>query len=388
MKLLQTILLPTDFGKGFQYALDTAIALAKAFESEIVLLHTIPDSMMTFFRDVGDTSDIDKRLTEVARQIESRGIKMPRTKIEHGAPAETICREASRIGANLIVLGCHMKRSGNEGRLGVTGERVLQRATTPVWVAKPGSNPIPSRILCPTDFSRASKRALRNALVLCRKLNASLTVLNVEEPVGGIYAASGSSAGSKAGAGAAGRPSEFDRFLDGFDFQGVEWDKELREGTPHRVIVEEVDAQQADLVAMGTVGKTGVERVVMGSVTQKVLRRLPCPVLTMKDEDVIRLCLDKAISSLDEHLKRGQQLLADGLSTEAIREFDECLLAAPTYAVAWDGKAIAYERMGKKEEAESARAAAKRIRDTLWQRRVEAEVRGQHGLFGKQEKSF
>jgi universal stress protein E len=113
---------------------------------------------------------------------------------------------------------------------------------------------------------------------------------------------------------------------------------------------------------MGTVGKTGVERILLGSVTHKVLQELPCSVLTMKEEDVVRLRLESAISAIEEHFMRGQQLLESGLLAEAVREFDQCLLSSPTYAAAWKGKALAYERLGEKDQAEAARAAAKRIR--------------------------
>jgi nucleotide-binding universal stress UspA family protein len=388
MKLLETILLPTDFGKGFRPALDTAVALAKAFQSKLVLLHVIPESMIPFLSDDGEVADIETRLIELGKQIAEQGVEVAEIFVDKGVPAEVICREANSREVNLIVLGCRTRESGAEGRPGVTAERVLRRAVTPVWIARPGTAPTPNRILCPTDMSRSSRRALKNALILCRKLEASLVVLNVQEPIASMYKPLPDGSDEKDRARLEGQQSDFERFLGEFDFHGVEWSQKVRRGSPSKEIVAEAVEQKADLVAIGTVGKTGVERILIGSVTHRILEHLPCSILTTKEEDVIRLRMQSAFASIEEQLKRGHQLLDEGMSAEAIQAFDQCLLTNPTNAVAWDGKALAYERLGKDEEAEFARTTAKRIRDTLWQRRVEAEIRGQHGLLGKKGKSF
>ncbi|UCG87799.1 MAG: universal stress protein, partial [Gemmatimonadota bacterium] len=303
-----------------------------------------------------------------------------------GVPAEVICREAARRDANLIVIGCGQRESGGRCRPGVTAERTLRRAITPVWIARADAAPTPARILCPVDTSRASRRALKNALVLCRKFEATLTVLNVQESMLALHMPITGFSKERDRASLSQQQSEFDEFLAAFDLEGVDWTKKVRHGTTHKEIIAEALELGADLIVMGTVGKTGVERILVGSVTQKVLRELPCPVLTMKEEDVIRLRVESTVASIEEHFEQGQQLLDSGLLAEAIREFDQCLLSSPTYAVAWEGKALAYERLGQKDSAAAARVTAKHIRETLWQHSVEAEINGRSPLSGRETK--
>jgi nucleotide-binding universal stress UspA family protein len=388
MELLETILLTTDFGTGSAPAIDTSVVLAKTFQSKLVLLHVVSEPLLPLLSDDGDIADIEQRLHEVAKQIEAQGVGAPEIFLGKGIPAEVICQEAARRDANLIVIGCGARKSGGKCRPGVTAERVLRRAITPVWIARTDASPTPRRILCPTDTSRASRRALQNALVLCRRFNAKLTVLNVQEPLLPLHMPIVGVSAEKDQARLNRQQIEFDDFLAGCDFGGVDWTRKVRYGMTHKEIVAEAVELKADLLTMGTLGKTGVERILLGSVTHKILRELPCPVLTMKEADVVRLRLESAVTAIEEHFNQGQQLLERGMLAEAIREFDQCLLSGPTYAVAWEGKALAYERLGEEDKAEAARVAAKRIRETLWHRRVGGEIRGRHGLLEEERKSL
>jgi nucleotide-binding universal stress UspA family protein len=58
--------------------------------------------------------------------------------------------------------------------------------------------------------------------------------------------------------------------------------KSVRRGTPHRTVLEYVDDNDIDLVVMGTHGRTGLNRLLLGSVTEKVIRLSPVPVLTVR----------------------------------------------------------------------------------------------------------
>ena len=64
-------------------------------------------------------------------------------------------------------------------------------------------------------------------------------------------------------------------------------DFDVRAGHPARVIVEYAKEREADLIVMGTHGRTGLRRMLMGSVAEMVMRRARCPVLTVKDSTVV-----------------------------------------------------------------------------------------------------
>jgi nucleotide-binding universal stress UspA family protein len=142
------------------------------------------------------------------------------------------------------------------------------------------------RILCPVDFSDFSRRALDYAVSLARWYEARVTALHV-------YPIGVPSAAMAPGAPAVIEPivlSAVDRellekelaaFVEAEQASGVAVDAELVEGRVWREIVARADALEADLMVLGTHGRSGFDRIVLGSVTEKVLRSAPCPVLTV-----------------------------------------------------------------------------------------------------------
>jgi nucleotide-binding universal stress UspA family protein len=142
-------------------------------------------------------------------------------------------------------------------------------------------NPI-HHILVPTDFELASDTALDHAIALARAFDARVTVLYVHEPVTTVYG---------------GAP--FMPMVDGADRaataaraalaamqhrRAAEWKNvacEFRLGKPWREIVDFAAREQVDLIAMGTHGREGVSRAVLGSVAERVVRQSPVPVLTV-----------------------------------------------------------------------------------------------------------
>ena len=139
------------------------------------------------------------------------------------------------------------------------------------------------RILCPVDFSEFSGRALERAVRLGNWFEARVEALHVIPFV------------MPANAGLPYFPSpvvttparreqsaqELARFVEPFLSEGVPIETRVREGDPWRVIRDEAEALPADILVMGTHGLSGFEHLLLGSVTEKVLRRAPCPVLTV-----------------------------------------------------------------------------------------------------------
>jgi len=138
-------------------------------------------------------------------------------------------------------------------------------------------------ILCPTDFSVFSARALRHAIALARQLGARLKVVHVI-PRMTAYAYYPASLPATAE-----MRAEAEAQTRGFVEPAVEArvpvETEVREGEPWREILAVAEDMPAHLVVMGTHGRGGLERLLLGSVTEKLLRRLPCPILTVCHEE-------------------------------------------------------------------------------------------------------
>ena len=140
--------------------------------------------------------------------------------------------------------------------------------------------------------------------------------------------------------------SRFEGFLGEFDFHGIRWEKVVREGIPADSIIATASEFSADLVIMGSVGRTGLSRVLLGSVASKVAQELPCSMVMLKAEDAIRLKLDQDLSDLNTHYARGCELLENGFLNEAKRQFERCIRTSDMFAPAWESLAEACERQG------------------------------------------
>ncbi len=140
------------------------------------------------------------------------------------------------------------------------------------------------RILCAVDFSEHSRRALNHAVAIARWYEAKVTALYVFSTAPVAVAGPGPVALEPIVL----TDADHERLVDDVrDFAtvesapGVAIDAAAQQGFPATEIVEYARAMNADLLVLGTHGRSGVERLLLGSVAERVLRRAGCPVLTV-----------------------------------------------------------------------------------------------------------
>lgn len=134
------------------------------------------------------------------------------------------------------------------------------------------------RILCPVDFSECSLKAAEYAFVLAQRCRAMVEIVHVWQPGGkGVDFRGPMSA-------YVGEEAEVGRALERIRpaFSGVAFRHHLLVGNPADEIVQLALEHQIDLIVIGTHGRTGLSRWILGSVTETILRRSVCPVLTCK----------------------------------------------------------------------------------------------------------
>lgn len=138
------------------------------------------------------------------------------------------------------------------------------------------------QVLYPTDLSESSRPALAYAAAVSRRDGARLTVLHAAPPFEPLLVPSAEAGSARPVA----LPTIDDlrdavRTFAGDALAGLDVDVCVEAGDPSPVIVDHAVAKAADLLVMGTHGRSGFDRLLAGSVTEKVLRRAPCPVLTI-----------------------------------------------------------------------------------------------------------
>lgn len=223
------------------------------------------------------------------------------------------------------------------------------------------------RILCPTDFSAASSRAFEHARTVAAWYEAALTVLHVLSDT----MIPGSRQPSMA------NPMLLDPVLKQrlqADLAtwvaparqaGLHAAADLREGKPASEIVQVAGELPADLVVMGTHGRGGFRRLVLGSVAETVLKTAPCPVLTVPPHApdhpgprfLQRLLCATDFSPASEAAVRYAVSLAE--------EAQACLLLVHVLDRARSSGALGADEAGADDEADVEQAARARLRDLL-----------------------
>jgi len=386
MKMLKRILVCLDFTSPHQPVLDAAESLARSFGSELVLLHVLPlrggalpESALVMARE-----GAAQRLANCREELAKAGATVADPVVREGVAFDQIIRESEFCDANLILLGSRARDAENKAVFGTTAERLCRKANKPIWMVRGPNTFVVREILCPIDLSDASKRALKNAIHLARKLQAALTVLHVVEPTESDFLPEGPRDANQTRDRTAEEEKQVDTFLAEFDFTDVTLKRNLRVGA--RVSDEILAAcaeQEPGLVIMGSVGRSGLARILLGSVAGSVARRAPCSVALVKAEDAVRVTLEQNITDVGSSYAEGQELLKQGFLEPALHRFEYCVQANEFFIAGWQAMAEVLERLGNTERAAECRETVKRVEDLIYWKRVEADIRSRHTLWGK-----
>lgn len=375
MQLLEKILFPTDFGESMDTAYTSVVNIAKEFGSEVILLHVLPENIV----NERLKSLVTKKMEEIAAKMKAENIKSS-FEVAIGDSTGKIVEVAERKRVNLIMLGAGKARE-MEFKLGSNSEKIIQNTSVPVWVIEKNKPVSLDAILCPVDFSEESSAALDSAVHLSRRFKAKLTILHVVKSFGSEYAIFDVDLGDDESNEVKRITQEFETFLSSIKLDGINWEKKLVLGEPADEILAEVADNNIGLIVMGSEGKTGLRRLFIGSVTEKVARKVPCSFIITKSESLIQLKLNKELSDIDTIYQEGVQLEKDGFVEQAINAWKRCTVINELYIKAWSKIASAYDNLGDKENAKKYNEIKNKIQQSIWDKQVEADLRSKHDLY-------
>jgi nucleotide-binding universal stress UspA family protein len=140
------------------------------------------------------------------------------------------------------------------------------------------------RILFPTDFSEHAEHAWLFALQFAQVFAAEVHVLHVVAPPPRLTEAYSMNFDPEKFAAVltAEAQTSLDRLVEGAKVRNLTFHQEVRIGVDFREIIDYARKHQIDLIVMATHGRTGLAHALVGSVAEKVVRKAPCPVLTVK----------------------------------------------------------------------------------------------------------
>ena len=293
MRQLQRIIVGHDLGVGGEVALGSAVALANRFGAALRLVHVVEP--LDAYQRISHPLTSPYTLEEIAQKTGARlqalvaSPELARLQVEYevrrGKPFVELIIAGRAWLADLIVVGGASRLE--QPFLGSTSERILRKALVPVMVAKRLLSSEAKTFLVPTDFSSCARKAAEEALMLAECFGGRILFFHVLD----LYPAYTVAYAHELGVSVPIPPPspeqiepEWEAFLSGLPLDKIEWQKSTEEGQAATAIVRQAERMEADMIVIGTHGRSGLPHMLLGSVAEKVVRAASCPVLTIRPE--------------------------------------------------------------------------------------------------------
>ena len=380
MRLLEKILVPVRINEPSAEQLNVAIQLANKFHSQVILLHVLPieakkDSINSLIMKY-----VDDDFKKVLDNLIKKGIHAEK-RIGYGNMFDQIISVAEIENVNLILMVNDMEYIDDNYKIDVVAEKLIRKSQKPIWIVKSGSNTIPDNILCPVDFSDASERALNNAIKISRTFQSKLFVITVFEPLEENFSMRYNIDYKKENEILENETKKkFEDFIKKFNFTDVDYETKLIRGKTHEKIIAFAAKNNIDLIFMGATGKSLIQRVLLGSVTEMVIRELPSSMIITKSEDILNLRIDFEISEIEKHFTDAMKLEKTGYYKEAIDQLKICLEINDLHIPALNALIKLYNKIGEKELSETYSKKLDEILSRLWDKKIELEIKKNYRL--------
>jgi len=285
--MYETILLPFDGSDGAAAALHHAGELARWADATVQVLYVADTARNSVTVVDGTTVDTLVRkgediVEDAAQTLETLGVTCD-TDVVQGNPAQIIAEYAGQYGQDLVVMPTHGRDGVSRHLAGSVSEKVVRLSPVPVLTVRmqpDESLAFPyENILLPTDGSDAAAHAAEHTLALAASLDATVHVLSVvdESTLGLNLGTTLSEAETEQPA-----TEAVEAVVARAETHGVtETVRHVERGSPVEEILDCVESNEIHAVGMGTTGRRGTERILLGSVAERTVRSAPVPVLTV-----------------------------------------------------------------------------------------------------------
>ena len=294
MLQIKKVLFPTDQSACAEQALAQATYLADWHEAElhalsVVETETFPprglDELELSDEDIAEQLHLlweggeTERKEDALPSLTTEQMKAP-------SAAEGILHYAGQNDIDLIVMGTHGRRGARRLLMGSVAAEVVRRAECPVYTLRAKEHESSStrtvrRVLAPVDFSDFTEMTIDYAVELAQTYGARVDLLHVVENPAYPEPYGAEPMGIDLGRLKEGAYEGLEELVrEEIGYEDVRVDVEI--GHPASLITDYADAHDIDLIVIPTHGRSGLKRLLMGSVAEKVVRRAPCPVFTVK----------------------------------------------------------------------------------------------------------
>jgi nucleotide-binding universal stress UspA family protein len=296
MNKFQRLFVAIDFSPGSDEALRQAHERAASTGAKLAVCHIFPNELRSnlLFPHISRIAalKVPLELMHVAEAATARVTEITnRTAgefeliVDDGTPQALILSRAEEWLADLIIVGSHGQTSASDALLGSVTDSIIRHAHCPVLIARSGEHT--GRILAGTDFSNPALPALKAAADEANRVRGELTVVHSLDLVWAPVAYPAMAFG---GAPFNVSPDEIkqlemiatQRLQESLKQLNVTGDTLVTNGPAGTALIEIASERNADLIVVGTVGRTGLRRALLGSVAETVAQKAPCSVLIVR----------------------------------------------------------------------------------------------------------
>jgi hypothetical protein len=267
----ERLLACTDGSDEGQSAVSQALALSRACGSKLCVVQVV--EIVPEFEAVAPDlracleEEVHRQRALTASQAALQGVELDYRIIHCLSPFSAILAEAEKLQPQLIIMGRHGRTALARLFMGSVTQRVIGLSPVNVLVAPRDAALAFQRLLIASDGSPHSAAALEEALAMARRTDAELHGVVVAPEEGDIPEAQEILHG----------------MLTAANRQAVSFQGHSPQGLdPDDGIIQVALDQRVDLIIMGSHGRTGIKKLLLGSVTERVIGQTPCPVLVVK----------------------------------------------------------------------------------------------------------
>lgn len=285
--MFENLLVPTDGSDCADTAVRYAEELATRYDATVHVLSVVDSRLL---ENAPHRDQLEEEYTDIAERTcaELSELDTPVTQaVRTGVPHSAILEYAADREIDLVVMGTHGRTGVERYLLGSVTEKVVRLSDVPVLTVSPtddGTITAPyEEILVPTDGSPGAEAAIDPAIDIARAYGARVHALSVIDTMSmGVDVRSESILGLLEES-ARSAVQTVEKRARAASIRSVE--TAIEQGTPYREIRSYVDTHDIDLVVMGTHGRSGLERYLLGSVAEKTVRTSPVPVMTVRQPE-------------------------------------------------------------------------------------------------------
>ena len=293
MSQLQRIIVGHDLREGSESAVQSAAALASRYGAALRFVHVI-EPVHTYQR-LSHPFTPPYTPEELAQQAGAKLEALVSSpafvslhaeyEVRVGKPFVELIIARRAWQADLIIVGGSIDEAGP--LLGGTSERVVRKALVPVLITKRPLSATTKTFLLPTDFSLASKQAAQEALTLAASFDGRVIFFHAIDLSYGYGAVVGADMPAFSPAPLLTEEDlegEWQAFLADLPLQHISWERRTVSGPAGTSIVNQADQCQADVIVMSTHGRNGLAHMLLGSVTEEVVRTAHSLILTIRPD--------------------------------------------------------------------------------------------------------